>query len=169
MPRPLHTHLTLYALDTAVLSESWWPDTISSRLSNAVLILLKYFTTWKLRLNTHKTVTILFSKHCPLLPDPFQIQDTFVPWVSAVHYLGLMLYSKLLLFTQHLHTIANRATGVFCNIFSLLAQDSVLTQSNKLTLYKLFIRSILTYAVPVWSSTCCSNYLRLPVIQSKYL
>ena len=37
------------------------------------------------------------------------------------------------------------------------------------TLYKLLNRSILTYAVPVWSSTCSSNYLRLSGIQSKCL
>jgi hypothetical protein len=79
-----------------------------------------------------------------------------------------MLDSKLL-FTQHLHTLANKATGVFCNIFPLLARDSAFTQSNKVTIYKLLIRSILTYAAPFWSSTCYSNYLRLQVIQSKCL
>jgi hypothetical protein len=115
------THLTIYAFDIALLSHSWWPDAISRRS-----ILLKYLTTWQLRLNTHKTVIILFSKPCPRFSDPFEIQDTFVPWASGVRYLGLTLYSKLL-FTWHLHAIANRATGVFCNIFPLLAWDSALT------------------------------------------
>ena len=40
---------------------------------------------------------------------------------------------------------------------------------NKLTLYKLCIRSILTYAAPVWSSASVSNYRRLQVLQSKCL
>jgi hypothetical protein len=62
MPRPPHTHLVLYADDTALLSQSWLSDTISRRLSNALTTLHKYFTKWKLRLNTHKTETILFSK-----------------------------------------------------------------------------------------------------------
>jgi len=79
-----------------------------------------------------------------------------------------MLDSKPL-FTRHLHTVANNATDIFCNIFSLLARYSALTQSNKLTLYKLHIRSILTYAAPVGSSTSSSNYLRLQVIQSECL
>jgi len=92
--------------------------------------LSKYFTTWKLRVNTHKTKTILFSKRRPTLPDPIQFQDTFVSWAPTVRYLGLVLDSKLL-FTRHLHTVANKATGVFCNIFPLLARDSALTQSNK--------------------------------------
>jgi len=71
--------------------------------------------------------------------------------------------------SQHLHTVANTATGVFSNIFPFLARYSAPTQSNKPTLYKLFIRSIITYAVTVWSSTCSSIYLRLQAIQSKCL
>jgi len=59
--------------------------------------------------------TILFSKRPPHLTDPIQIRDTFVPWGTAVHYLGLVLDSKLL-FTRHLHIVANKATDVFCNI-----------------------------------------------------
>jgi hypothetical protein len=70
IPRPPHTHLVLYAHDTALVSQSWWPDTISRRLSNALTTLYKYFTKWKLRLNTHKTETILFSKRRPPPPPP---------------------------------------------------------------------------------------------------
>jgi len=47
--------------------------------------------------------------------------------------------------------------------------DPTLTQSNMLTLYKSLVRSILTYATPVCSSTRPCNYLKLPVIQSKCL
>ena len=75
--RPPHTHLVLYADNIALLSQSWRPDTVSPRLSHAVSTLLKYFTTWKLRLNAYKTKTILFSKR------PLQIRDTFVPWVLS--------------------------------------------------------------------------------------
>ena len=89
-----------------------------------------------------------------------------MPWFSVVRYLGFVLHSKLL-FTRHLHTVANKARAVFCNIFPLLARDSALSQSNKLTLYKLLIRSILTYAAPGWSSTCSCKYLRLQIIQTK--
>jgi hypothetical protein len=60
-------------------------------------------------------------------------------------------------------------TGVLLHLFPLLARDSTLTLSNKLTLYKLVIRSILTYAAPVWSNTSSSNYRRLQISQSKCL
>lgn len=165
MLRSPHTHLTLYMDNAALLSQSWHPDTIFRRLSQAVTNLLKYFTKWKLRLNTDRTETIPFSKHCPSV---LGLLFTFVPWTSAVQYLGCLLDSKLL-YTEHLHTIANRATAVLCNIFTLLAQDSLLTKPMKLTLYKLLIWSILTYATPVYSSTCPFNYLKLQVIQNKHL
>jgi hypothetical protein len=89
-----------------------------------------------------------------------------VPCASAVRSLGLVLDSKHL-FAWHLHTVTNKATGVFCNALPL--RDSALTQSNKLTLYKLLIRSVLIYTAPVWSSTCSSSYFILQVIQSKCL
>ena len=111
-----------------------------------------------------QTETILFFKLTPPPSGP----HTFVPWASAVRYLSFVLDSKNL-YTQHLHTVTNKATVVLCNFFPILAADSTLTQSNKLTTYKLLIRSILTYAAPVCSSTCPSNYLRLQVIQSKRL
>jgi len=79
MPHHRHTHHTLYADDTAFLSQSCQPDTIAHRLINAVTTLCKYFTTQKLWLNTHKTETILFSKCLPPLPGPIEIQDTLCP------------------------------------------------------------------------------------------
>jgi hypothetical protein len=112
---------------------------------------------WKLWLNTHKTETILFSKRCSPSSGPYS--NPVHPWALAIRFLGLVLDSKLL-FTRHLYTVANKATGVFCNIFSHLSWDSVLSHSNKLTLYKILIQSILISTASVWSSTCSSSYLR---------
>ena len=139
--------------------------------SAALTTLLKYFTTRKLSVRTHKTETILFSKsHLPPpgLADPLQIHDNFVPCTSAVSYLLLVLDSNFL-YTQCLHTVANKVMGVPVTFPPLLARDSRLTKSKKLTLYRFLILSILTYATTVCSSTCPSNYLRLPVVQSRYL
>ena len=68
-----------------------------------------------------------------------------------------------------MRTVTKKATCILCPIFPLLARDSTLTHSNKLTLYQLLIRSILTYAAPICRSTCPSNYRKLHVIQSKCL
>jgi len=45
----------------------------------------------------------------------------------------------------------------------------VLTIPNKILLYKLLLRSVITYAAPVWCSTSLTNYRHLQVYQSKCL
>ena len=91
-------------------------------------------------------------------------QHTAIPWNSQVRYLGLLLDPKLL-FTRHLTSVTHKATGIFLQLFPLLARDSTLSIPNKITLYKLSIRPILTYAAPVWSNTSSSNYRRLQILQ----
>ena len=65
--------------------------------------------------------------------------------------------------------MTQKATGIFLRLFPLLARDSTLSIPNKFALYKLCIRSSLTYAAPVWSNTSSSNYRRLQILQSKCL
>jgi len=66
-------------------------------------------------------------------------------------------------------SVTRKATGIFLQLFPPLARDSTSSIPNKITLYKLFIRSVLTYAAPVWSNTSSSNYRRLQILQSKCL
>jgi hypothetical protein len=113
-------------------------------------------------------VAILFTRRRPLVPAPLHFQHAVIPWTSHVRYLGLELDSNLL-FTRHTTTVTHKATGALFPLFPLLARDSTLILSNKLTLYKLVIRSILTYAAPVWSNTSSHNYRRLQISQSKRL
>ena len=98
----------------------------------------------------------------------FLFHRSIVPWTSQVRYLSLTLDSKLL-FTKHITAVTHKATGTFLQLFPLLARDSTLTTPNKLTLYKLFIRSALTYAAPVWNYISPSTCHRLQVLQSKCL
>ena len=57
----------------------------------------------------------------------------------------------------------------FFNFSPFLPPDSTLSLHNKLTLYKLLMRPILTYAAPVWRNTSFSNYRHLQILQSKCL
>jgi len=61
----------------------------------------------------------------------------------------------------------NINSSALLRLFPLVARDSTLSLSNKLTLYKLIIRPILDYAAPVWSNTSLYNYRRLQLSKSK--
>jgi hypothetical protein len=160
IPHPPDTQLALYAYDIAILSQSWRPETITRRLNSTISQLLRYFNKWKLRVNVSKTELILFTKRRPLNPQPLQLQNVTIPWSNTVKCLGLLLDSKLL-FTKHLQTVRHKATGTFLKIFPLLSRDSPLTIPNKILLYKLLLRSMITHAAPVWSSTSLTNYRHL--------
>jgi hypothetical protein len=147
MPHTPHTQLVIYADDTAILTQSWRTDTILHRLTHTTSVLLRYFTRWKLQVNIHKTEAILFTRGRPIPPAPLHFQRAVIPCNTQVRYLGLLLDSKLL-FTRHLTSVIHKTTGIFLQIFPLLARDSTLSIPNKLTLYKPFIRPILTYAAP---------------------
>jgi hypothetical protein len=68
---------------------------------------------------------------------------------------------------SHITSIIHKASGTLLRLFPLLALN--VTPTNKFALYKLFIRSVLTYATPIWSNTSPYNYRRLQVSQSKCL
>jgi len=97
-----------------------------------------------------------------------QFQNVSIPWSNTVKYLGLLLDSKLL-FTKHSKTVLHKVTGIFLKIFPLHAPDSPLTIPSKILLYKHLLRSIISYAAPVWSTISQTNYRHLPVYQSKCL
>jgi hypothetical protein len=88
--------------------------------------------------------------------------------ISTIYQQFIDLDSKLL-FTKHLQTVLHNVTGTLLKIFPLLAPYSPLTIPNKMLLYKLLLRSMITYAAPVWSSTSPTNYRHLQVYQSKCL
>jgi len=131
-------------------------------------VLHRYFTKSKLQVNITKTAAILFTKRRPPPPPPLRFRLTDIPWSPHIRYLGLELDPKLL-FRKHLNTVVHKAMGVLLALFPLLARDSTLASHNKLTLYKLLIRPILTYTAPVWSNTSNTNYHHLQTLQSKCL
>jgi hypothetical protein len=98
--RVLPTLISPYSLKT--LPFCLRPDTISRRISHAVTTLLKYFTIWKLRLNTHKTEIILFSKRRLPPPGPFSN-----PWHICAPDLGSTLFRLCAILRTSLPASAN--------------------------------------------------------------
>jgi predicted metal-binding protein len=131
-------------------------------------VLHRYFSKWKLRVNINKTVAILFTKRRPSTPPTLQFQHKVFPWSPHIRHLGLELDPKPL-FTKHLLSAKHKAIGLFLKLFALLARDSTLSHHNKLTVYKLMIRTVLTYAAHVWSNSSSSDYRHLQRLQSKCL
>lgn len=168
LPQTEHVTMSLFADDTALLTSSWRTDTITNRLQKSVDKIQKYFQKWKIKLNAAKTESILFSKRRPTLKGKVTVQDSNIEWSPQVKYLGVILDKKLL-FTKHTKYVCNKAYGALSQMFPIFNHKNKLSKENKLTIYKTTIRPILTYAAPVWSSMCNSNFSSLQIIQNKSL
>ena len=158
----------MYADYTALFSQSWRPGTIARRLSHAITRLTAYFTLWRLKVNMDKTEAILFTKRRPVQPPPLRLGGMTFPWTTEVKYLGLRLTSTLN-YSPHIKCQIGNALGTLLKLIPLLGKDSTLTTSTKLLLYTTSIRSIISYAAPVWCSISDSTYKQLQVLQNKCL
>ena len=135
------------------------------QLFHATTRLAAYFKLWRLKVNMDKTETILFTKR---RPDHPPLQGMTIPWSSEVKYLGLRL-TQTLNYSPHIKRQIGKAIGALIKLFPILSKESTLTTSTKILLYKTSIRSIISYAVPVWCSVSDSTYKQLQILQNKCL
>ena len=115
-----------------------------------------------------KTEAILFTKRRPVQPPPLRLGGMTFPRTTEVKYLGLRLTSTLN-YSPHIKCQIGNALGTLLKLFPLFGKDSTLTTSTKLLLYTTSIRSIISYAAPVWCSISDSTYKQLQVLQNKCL
>lgn len=168
LPVQPRTHLACFADDTASFTSSNDYDLIVSRLQLSLDSLHAFFTKWKLKLNASKTEAIMFTRHRKPPSRTLKIAGHAIPWNSDVRYLGVTLDTKVN-WTKHVSRLRTKGAQAMGALSPILNRHSKLSPKNKLRIYTSLIRPCLTYASPVWSSTCNTNYLSLQVLQNKAL
>lgn len=166
IPKQPHTHLACFADDTASYTSNNDEDLIVGRLQLSLDLLSTYFRKWKLKLNESKTEAIMFSrKRKP--PLKRLVLNTYqIPWNKTVKYLGIHLDNKLN-WSAHIKYSQTKGLKAFGALSSIMNKRSNLSPKTKLKIYSTLIRPCLSYAAPVWSSTCDTNYKKLQVLQNK--
>lgn len=168
LPVQTRTHLACFADDTASYTSADEYDLIVDRLQLSLDSLLHYFTQWKLKLNASKTESIMFTRHRKPPSKTLKINGYNIPWSDGVRYLGVTLDSKMN-WSKHVSKTRIRGAQLMGALSPILNRRSNLSPVNKLRIYTTLVRPCITYACPVWSSTCDSNYSLLQVIQNKAL
>lgn len=168
IPKQTRTSLACFADDTACLTSSKDVDLVIDRLQLAIEGLSKFFTTWKLKLNSTKTEAILFTRARQMPTRNLSIDDHIIPWNKTVKYLGLILESKLS-WNDHILHLRTKGMNAFKALSPLLNRRSTLSSSTKMRMYSTLIRPCITYACPVWSNTTITNINKLQVIQNRAL
>lgn len=168
IPKQTRTSIACFADDTASFTSSQDIDLIIGRLQLSIELLLSYFLKWKLKINTTKTEAILFTRHRFLPTRTLHIDGFNIPWSHSVKYLGLVLDKKLN-WSENTDKLRIKGTKALNSLSLVLNRRSCLSSKTKLNIYSTLVRPCLTYACPVWSSTCPTNLNKLQVVQNKAL
>ena len=174
MPIPRHCKIACYADDTALLSSIHNYDLCSlvKRMDDGLAEIESYFSSWKIKINSTKTKSILFTHSSIMRRCQDSNKITFggktLEWLPTVKYLGVILDQKLLMRQNIENNIvkARKATGI---LYPLLKKFSSVSRQSKITLYRSYIRPILTYACPVFANAAKTHIKKLQVAQNKNL
>lgn len=100
--------------------------------------------------------------------DYISINNTRLPWSREVKYLGLTVDSGLT-FKSHINNIKTKFNISRIVTLPLTCRSSPLDIANKLLIYKLFLRPILTYAALSWCTAARTHINTLEILQNKFL
>jgi exonuclease III len=174
LPVPKNCKIAVYADDTALTSSvmNYELPKLVRRMTSALTEMSYFFLNWKLKLNTAKTETILFTKSNKMKKlsenNRISINGNNLEWKNTAKYLGVSLDTKLT-FKSHIAESHLKARKGMATLYPLLKKSSPLNRSSKLLLYKLYIRPILTYGCPVFTNCANTHLNTLQILQNKCL
>ena len=102
-------------------------------------------------INTEKSEAICFTRKSTSRCQSLSLEGRPIAWKESVIYLGVQLERRLS-FNTHLTDNLNKARGVRDKIFPMISSRNLLVLRTKVTIYLLFLRSVLIYAAPAWWS-----------------
>lgn len=160
-----------FADDVALISSNRRAASVRKGLNDAVKEFSKYARLWRLKLNPTKTEATFFTRRrtARAFPRrPINVQGHEINWSNKCKYLGVILDQKLL-FRDHIDYAVEKSGKCIKMLYSLLNRNSRLHQRNKTLTYKVIIRPIFLYALPVWCDCALTHRKRLQIFQNKIL
>lgn len=168
VPERNNTKLRLFADDTAITTTSINAERACRNLQDYLDTLSDYYRKWCLKVNPQKSKIITFNYKRQQPRTKVYFEDTHIPHNTNLKYLGVTL-DKRLNFNIHTQEIHKRARMALYYIWPYLKPEANIEEKIKTRLITTYVRPILTYAAPVWSSTKIANFLRLETIENHCL
>ncbi|GBP97633.1 RNA-directed DNA polymerase from mobile element jockey [Eumeta japonica] len=175
IPRPqTGVQLALFADDTALYLSGSSFRIITPRLQKAIDELTRWFQTWRIEVNPEKSAAIFFNysrikkkEVVPYNAPTFRINKSPIPWHHKYKYLGITL-DKQLHFKDHIKRVRHNAQLYLSRLSGMIGKKSKMSLRNKCTLYKVCIRPVMTYAVPVFAHANPKALYQLQILQNNF-
>jgi hypothetical protein len=163
--------ISVYAHDTNISVRSGSVDIAICKLNYAIALLEPWFQKWRIKVNKQKCTLTLFSRrlcHYRGGARPVKIFNETIAWTTESKYFGVTLDSKLTHRT-HISCILRKANYRLRQLFPILNRSSTIDINIALIIYKSLLRSLLTYASPVWGYAANTHINKLQTFQTKVL
>ena len=120
--------------------------------------LLERYHKWGFSLNETKSKAVFFSKR-KKHPSKLVVSNHHIPWSTSAKYLGV-IFDRKLKWTQQVTAVRNKANGAYQQLKPFFNNRSV-SSKTKIRAFNAIIRSVCTYAIPIWGATSENNLKRL--------
>lgn len=170
-PQLPNCELAMFADDTGIYSTDVLGIDVETKIQSGLNIIYPYLSKWKIKLNASKTQAIFFTrkrKACFLPSNNLSINGIEIDWTDSVKYLGITLDRKLL-FNKHISNTVNKVNQTIRVMYPLINRKSLLSNENKLIIFKVIFQSFMLYGSPVWGSCAKTHIQKLQIAQNKLL
>ncbi|GBP92644.1 RNA-directed DNA polymerase from mobile element jockey [Eumeta japonica] len=163
--------------ETIIYSDQLECVSIFRHFPKAMDELGQWFRKWRVEVNPDKSAAIQFKyskNRSQLVVDRntpnLKMLNARISWQRSYKYLGVTL-DKNLHFREHIARVRKNALFYTARLGAMLGRKSKLSRRNKRTLYKTCIRTVMTYASPVFAhadSKVLYRGMELPTL-TKYM
>ena len=170
IPHPEQTLVLEYADDLSITVTANTLEEAIVQIRGAITTIEEWTTSWLLTLNPEKTKAMCFTKkRIPNnLPDLTVLGET-IEWVKSFKYLGLIFDAPTLTWRKHVEDTCRQGHQRINIMKSLAGTTWGADREMLLTIYKVFIRSKLTYGSTAIASAAQTTIDNLNKIQSAAL
>jgi hypothetical protein len=166
-PQTSGVNLALFADDACLYATDRKEGYVLRKIQHGLDSISAWCKRWNIKINEDKTRAIYFT-HRNRPPDSFlTLNGRNIPFVNSVKYLGV-IFDNRMTWRLYIEMIEAKAFRTFIRIYSLFRSERI-SANIKLTIHKVLIRCVMTYACPACESAAESHLLKLQRLQNRVL
>ena len=160
VPTQNNTHLWSYADDLTIISQHPKHETAAVQLQSYIHTLENWLTTNRLKVSANKSALTLITPWTMEYADKPRVtlHNTPLPVTENTNILGVT-YDRGMTFKHHIENINTKAKTRLNVIRALTHTEYGHSKEDTTTLYKQYIRPILTYAHTAWQPDTANTHL----------
>ena len=144
----IESEILIFADDTTLLATGTDPAETSAQLNRDLAKISAWADVWKITFNAGKSKDVIFSKKVLNNSPPLLFNNMFIERVNTHKHLGVYLNSELD-WSKQIHEVCLKANRKL----SVLRSVKLLHRKTLDLLFKVTVRSVIDYALPIYANT----------------